>query len=326
MINRTTVRRRAVSVALACASLLVGPLAVSSEAGSAALARGAAPAAAALPSDCSVGFFAQEPKTGRAGYFWKSGRTWKFSPTKRLGISGVSSAWIDGPTAWWTTPGKDGGVTHNGQAYEGNIVIDGKGGGVYHYSEEGYALVERMKGPWQDLRVLVGSALSAEKKANGSTDESTRVLYGLTNSGALVRIPITYNSRAVPQFGAQEVVARGFSNVVDLELGWAQLDPQGRATFDHLSGITNSGQFIEVEVPRGKSPKVRTQVLAQKGFENAVTLSVEPCESGRRQAYTVQRKDGSLTTYVDNDYADRSLKGLRAYRLSTNVPKTLRVL
>lgn len=310
--------------AAACTALLAGgtALAAPTTAQGAPESREALSAAAAAGGATCPELLAQSHATREVGWLssLSNGKS-SFSAGERTKIPfvGTSSAWIAAPAI---PDPEDGGAYY----YAGyHLIINGKGSAALVRDVENGFLEGSLavRGPWKGLR-LIASAGATGTPENGK--RRATYLYGITTAGRLVRMPVTWNAKSIPTVGAQQVIGSGFGQVVDLEFNsW-----EGKnwvPTKDYLVGITRTGAFAEWTITRGKKPTVRSKVLAKSGYKGLKGLHPDSCLSDdMSNRWGATRANGTIVNYVDPNYADHSLKGMKIQGKPFVTPKRVAAL
>lgn len=264
---------------------------------------------------CDLGL-AQDRITQRVGSLYaEDGGTRFASENAKIGFSATSA------TALWV-------MQKRYVSSEGYVIVDGKGKAVWARTSEGYSSIDSvkpLKGPWAGItRIEVAGSSGNPDSAKGSRPD---LLFGLTTSGQLVRMPLTWTKAGDPVVGKRQVLATGFRHFVTFaHNSWH--GAKWVIAEDRFVGITTSGQFVQTTVTRGRTPKVTTKVLAKSGFSGVIGMTSGGCgDSGERGiSWALQRSNGTVTSYVDPEYADNSLKGMKQTEKPLKVDSRYRLL
>lgn len=211
---------------------------------------------------------------------------------------------------------------------EGYVLIDGKGKAVWARTSEGFSGIDSvtpLKGPWSGItRIVAGGAGGNPDSAKGSRSE---LLFGLTSSGELVQMPLTWTKAGNPVVGKRQVVAKGFSRFVTFaHNSWH--GAKWVIAEDRFVGTTTSGEFVQTTVTRGRTPKVTTKVLAKSGFSGVIGLTSGGCDMTEERgiSWALQRSNGTVTSILDPEFADNSLKGMTQTEKPLTVDPRYRLL
>lgn len=234
-----------------------------------------------------------------------------------LGTQATSAAWLRAPRTSHTVAGQ------KLSSPSGYMVIDRAGSAYFVRQADNGMLLSKTKirGPWRGLRAIVGAAPTGRPDAAST---ATRVMYGITTGGGLVRMPISWNAKGIPGVGARKTLGTGYRDYVALRFS-GYTHEANTPVSDHLVGITSSGRFVRVEAAR--TGRVTLRILARSGFSGLTDFVTDQCwQDGASDAWLVRGKNGSLARYVDPDVTDTTLRGLTKTPLRGTLPAGVRLL
>ncbi len=289
--------------AAALATTLLAPVGTAGAAPAPAATAVVANDIAAVGAACPQ-FYAYNQKTREVGTLVGGDGSFDFYEHTRITIDPISSASLAGTVSRW----KD--ADGEQESRYGRLFIDKRGNAVYLRTVDGDQLASpvRVSGHFTGLRHIVDTGTTGNVEKDQERDT---MLYGVTTTGTLVKMPVSWGRNGIPSFGKQQVVARGFGAYSDIQFAaWKGVN--WVPTEDRLVAVTTAGRLVEITVTRARTPKVTTKVLIETRLKNVVGLSNSMCwDEPRAVEWIVQPAAGAAVEYKDPEFFDSSFKGVK---------------